>query len=855
MAADSEGSYRGLDSGEAERRLADEGPNELERKRVAGIGRVVVDVMREPLFVLLVAGGIAYLALGNRGEAAMLLGFVCLVVATTVFQQRRTERALQALRDLSSPRALVIRGGEKIRISGREVVRGDILLVAEGDRVAADAVLLDASNLVVDESLLTGESVPMTKAAVADTPVAGDELRIFAGTVVTAGQAVAEVTATGARTALGGIGRALGSIAEEQTPLQRDTRRLVMQVAIIGLALCALVVVLYGLLRGGWLDGLLAGITLAMALLPEEFPVVLTVFLALGAWRLSRQHVLTRRVPAVETLGSATVLCVDKTGTLTANRMTVQELRVGDDRYRPGYADDEALPERFHELVEFSVLASEADPFDPMELAFRRLAEHYLAGSEHLHDDWQLARDYPHKRKMLAHTHAWRASDRSAFVVAAKGAPEAIADLCHLDACAREALESQVRAMAADGLRVLAMARAEFAGEHWPEIQHGFALRLVGLIGLADPLRPTAAAAIAQCRDAGIRVVMITGDYPETAHAVAVAAGLDDGAEVVTGAELEAMSDADLRRRINEASIFARIAPTQKLRLVEALKANGEVVAMTGDGVNDAPALKAAHIGVAMGERGTDVAREAAALVLLDDDFSSIVSAVRAGRRIFDNLRKAMVYIVAVHVPIAGGTLLPLALGWPLLFMPAHIAFLQLIIDPVCSVAFEAEPEEADVMQRPPRSPQTGLFDRAALAFSLLQGCGALIALIAVYGLALADGAAAARTAAFMVLVVSNIALILVNRAFGGGALGSMAAPNRALWLVIGLALALLAVIVAWPPLRQLFHFAVPGAHGLLLAAVATVAVTAWLLALKVAWQRRLGPRSHPAPRGQGTAE
>jgi len=822
----------GLAQTEAAARLRREGYNELPGSRRRSWFAIAFEVLREPMFLLLMAATAIYFVLGDLGEAATLLCSVLAMIAITLRQELRTERVLETLRDLTSPRALVVRDGMQQRIAGREVVRGDVLVLTEGDRVPADAAVLAQRNLQLDESLLTGEAVPVTKTVwdgvAAPGRPGGDALPwVFSGTLVVQGLALAEVVATGPRSEIGRIGQALQTVVPEATPLQRQARRLVRVLATVGLALCVALFVVYGFTRGDWLAGALAGITLAMSALPEEIPVVLTVFMALGAWRIARRRVLTRRMPAIETLGAATVLCVDKTGTLTQNRMAVQAL-VADGQvfHVPADGDGVPLPETFHELLEFGILASEVDPFDPMEQAMRALGQRYLVETEHLHADWKLAHDYPLTREMRAVSHVWRsmrATDE--YVVAAKGAPEAIADLCHLDAPASAALTRQVEDLSAEGLRVLGVAAARFVGQSWPDIQHDFDFRLLGLVALADPLRPAVPAAIAECRAAGIRVVMITGDYPGTALAIARAAGLESGG-VMTGAELDRLSDAELRPRIADVNVFARVVPDQKLKLVHALQADGAVVAMTGDGVNDAPALRAAHIGVAMGQRGTDVAREAAALVLLDDDFASIVHAVRLGRRIYDNLCKALAYIVAVHVPVVGMALLPVLFGWPLVFFPVHVAFLEFIIDPACSIAFEAAPADPDVMRRPPRRPDTPLYTRRDVGFSLLQGIGVLVAGLAVFGGALAGGQAegAARALAFTTLVVGNLALIFANRSQQQSLLASLQRPNRVLgWITAGTVLAL-GPVLALPELRELFRFAPVGAVDLLVAVVAGLA-------------------------------
>jgi Ca2+-transporting ATPase len=846
----------GLSDDQAADRLRADGYNELPSSKPRSLLAIALEVVREPMFLLLVASGSLYLVLGDLAEGLLLLAFVFVVMGITLYQQRKTERALEALRDLSSPRALVIRGGGRKRIPGREVVRGDLVMLAEGDRVPADAVLLDSTGLSVDESLLTGESVPVRKRA---TSAMADELaavppgaespaeglpHVFSGTLVVQGQGVACVRATGIGTELGKIGRALQTVEPEDTAIQRETGRLVRGLAVFGATLCIVVVVVYGLTRADWLNGLLAGLTLAMATLPEEFPVVLTIFLALGAWRLSQRQVLTRRVPAIETLGAATVLCVDKTGTLTLNQMTVRRI-LASGQVHEVRADRKDLPEPFHEVVEFAILASHRDPFDPMEKAFRQLGERYLAQTEHLHDDWTLVREYQLSDRLLAMSHVWKSRETEEYVIAAKGAPEAIADLCHLDDGQAQALSADVSAMAADGLRVLGVARATFRPAALPGEQHDFPFELLGLVGLEDPVRPTAVAAVRECDAAGIRVVMITGDYPGTARNIGRQVGLRT-ASVVTGADLDTMTDADLRDRVKTASIFARVVPEQKLRLVEAFKANGEVVAMTGDGVNDAPALKSSHIGIAMGGRGTDVAREAASLVLLDDDFTSIVQAVRLGRRIFDNLKKAMAYIFAIHVPIAGMSLLPVLFRWPLVLLPVHIVFLELIIDPACSVVFEAEGEEADVMQRPPRDSRERLFGALTLGLSLTQGMAVLAVVALVFGIALARGSgeAEARALAFTTLIVANIGLILANRSWSQTIVSRIGSPNRAFWWVAGGAAGFLAAALYVPVLREVFHFARLSAADVLLCLFAGGVSTVWFELLKVVNRRRVRGRA-----------
>lgn len=825
---------------EAVERLRREGYNEIPSAGTRSIFAIAFGVAREPMFLLLVACGAIYLILGDVEEALLLLAFVFVVMGITFYQERKTERALEALRDLASPRALVIRDGVQKRIAGREVVRDDILLLAEGDRVPADAELVWCVNLSVDESLLTGESAPVRKAAGGDLPAmarpGGDDLPfVYSSTLVVQGRGVARVRATGTHTEIGKIGKALQEVESSETILQRETRRLVRALAVGGLSLCVLVIGVHGFTRGNWLEGFLAGITLAMAVLPEEIPVVLTVFLALGAWRISRKHVLTRRVPAVETLGSTTVLCVDKTGTLTVNRMTVKGLFAAGRYHEVRPAGKGPLPEEFHELVEFSILASQKDPFDPMEKAIGKLGALRLEGTEHLHRDWKQVREYPLSKKLLALAHVWVSPDGAEYVVAAKGAPEAVADLCHMSGADTEGLARNIAGMASRGLRVLGVARARFPHTALPEEPHEFDFEFLGLVGLADPVRAAVPGAISECRRAGVRVVMITGDYPGTAENIAREIGLGAHDRCITGPELDAMDDDALQGRIGEVDIFARVVPEQKLRLVTALRAHGEIVAMTGDGVNDAPALKAAHIGVAMGRRGTDVAREAAGLVLLDDDFSSIVSAIRLGRRIFDNIRKAIAYIFAIHVPIAGLSLIPVLFKLPLVLMPVHVVFLELIIDPACSVVFEAEPEEKDVMDRPPRDPKKPLFGKRTVALSLLQGLSVLAIVLSVFVISLyrGQGESEARALTFTTLIVANLGLIMTNRSWSRSILESMGSPNPAQWWVLGGAALFLALVLYVPFLREVFRFSLLHPLDLCICVCAGAVSILWFEGLK----------------------
>jgi Ca2+-transporting ATPase len=832
----------GLSTAEAQQCLAASGYNELNPPKPRRVWHIVADVLREPMFLLLISAGGIYLLLGDAEGALMLLFFVLLIIVLTVFQEYRSERVLEALRDLSSPRALVMRDGKRQRIAGREVAQGDLLLLTEGDRVAADAVLLSCNDLFADESMLTGESIPVRKItgspdSVACQPGGDAQPFVYAGTVLVQGSGIGLVTATGKSSAIGQIGKSLQDTRSGASPLRIQIDRMVRRVAVFSTVMCLILVVVYGITRGHWLDALLAGIALAMSALPEEFPVILSVFMALGAWRISRRDVLTRRLDAIETLGATTVLCTDKTGTLTENRMMIRQL------YSSGQMlqvdSHSPLPEPWHELVEFGILASERDPFDPMERALHELGRRTLNGSEHLHEAWQLVHEYSLSPELAAMSHVWQGDEQEHHMVAAKGAPEAIIDLCHLPDAQAKSIAQVAAEMADQGLRVLGVARAKLkpgleSEQRWPAQQHDIEFTFVGLLGLHDPLRPDVTDAIAQCHAAGIRVVMITGDHARTAQSIARELGLPF-ADILTGGELDALSDEALRSKLRDVQVFARIVPQQKLRLVEAFKANGEIVAMTGDGVNDAPALKAAHIGVAMGKRGTDVAREAAGLVLLNDDFASLVATIRLGRRIYDNLRKAMSYAIAVHIPIVGMALLPVLTGQPLLLMPAHIMFLELIIGPACSIFFEAEPEEKNIMQRPPRAANEPLFGGKLLTNSLLQGLMAFAVAAAIYAWALLKGwdDNTVRALVFTAMVAGNIALVFSNRSLNASWQGAWSRENPVLWWIVLGGSAGLALVLSVPVLRELFHFSGDAPHILGVGVLAALSVLLLSAAVK----------------------
>lgn len=800
---------KGLDEYTVIRKLKAEGYNELPVSRPKTVWKILAGVVREPMFILLVSCGTIYMWLGDIGEGSMLMASVALIIVITFFQEKKTERALEALRNLSSPRALVIRNGKQQRIPGREVVTDDIVVLQEGDRIPADCTVMEANHLQVDESVLTGEAFPVKKTVwngqqVFTFPAGDNAPFVYSGTLIVSGQGMAKVNATGLKTQMGRIGKLLQNVKEEKTLIQKETATIVKIFTTLGLILCTALILLYGFTWHDWLNGFLAGISLAMAMVPEEFAVVITVFMAVGAWRISRKKVLARKNSAIEMLGAVTVLCCDKTGTLTQNNMSVKKLYANGETV--SVKDNNTLSGQMTDILKYGLLSSQLKPFDPMEKAIVAAGLPYTPGIE----KYTLIKEYPLSTALLAMTHVFTQPGIQQKVVATKGAPEAIARLCQLNTEEEQQLHQQIASMASEGMRILGVAYTLFEGDHLPESQQEFVFTFCGLIGLEDPLRDSIPSDLDICYQAGIRVIMITGDYPVTATSIAKKMGLKKADTVVTGKQLSQMSESELIVQISNVNVFARVAPEQKLLLVEMLKKNGEIVAMTGDGVNDAPALRSAHVGIAMGKRGTDVAREASGMVLTDDNFSSIIDAIRLGRRISDNMQKAMGYIMAVHVPIAGLALLPaLVPVVPVILFPLHIAFLELIIDPASSMIFENEPEEKNIMQRPPRNAKVPLFGMGKIIAALFQGFMILATCLAVIwiGKYLQMDNEVIRSLTFVTLIVANIGFILTSRSRTRNIIEMLHIKNAAVkWVTFG-ALAFLLLVLYVPGLRNLFHF------------------------------------------------
>jgi magnesium-transporting ATPase (P-type) len=941
------GDVVGLTDEEAARRLQKDGLNEIATEKTGSILNILIGTIKEPVFILLLIGALLYIFIGDVTEGLVLLSFIIVIITIDLYQEARSSRAVEALRAMSSPRAKVLRNGVGKYISGRDVVRDDILFMLEGDIVPADAVILSANNLKIDESLLTGESVPVEKKALGLEDAAFKNLisdeefkhyHIYASTRVVAGRSIAQVIKTGKNTEVGQISQRLKEINLEETPLQKQTGLLVKRVGLIAL-ICCLIVVLYYIFTPGILDifvkikeGVLSGISLALALIPEEFPIVLTIFLALGAYRIASKNVLTRRVPTIEALGAVTVLCTDKTGTLTENKMKVAALAVfptertmkkiseefkedlvtieptrleddlcikdikkkdsnGEKRYALQVSKEECetcveecaikgglifklssieekfrslrernnseeidLPYQFDILARYAVLASEPNPFDPMELAFLELADKYVWRHKELAipKDWSILKHYELSPALPATTHVWACEDIDAekpCILSMKGAPESVLDLCHMMEREKEIVEQTTKIMADEALRVLGVAGNEIKHHHYgdlPEEQHAYKFRFLGLLGLYDPPRPESAPAIAKCRSAGIRVIMVTGDHPETAGAIAKAVGLSFGDDnrdikgIVTGPELANLKKQGRDKELLKdpaVNVISRTSPTQKLDIVNALKDAGEFVAMTGDGVNDAAALKSSNVGIAMGARGTDVAREAADLVLVQDDFASITDAIEQGRRIFDNIRKAMMFIIAVHVPIVLLSIVPLFMGYSGFLAPVHIVLLELIIDPACTLVFENEPADADIMLRPPRKIDTPIIPRRGFGVSLLQGAviglcllGFMFILTVIF-----PGCPMIflRTATMLALIVANLTLILTNRSMKLNFIRLITIKNRMFWILVVFVIIISVLIFGIPALTGLFQFTPLPLNIILLSIFIGFGSVLWIEAIK----------------------
>lgn len=798
----------GLSSADARRLQQQYGKNELTPQKKESFLQKTFHIICEPMFLLLIVAAVMYFVLGEPRDGAIMLMFVIGMISIDVVQEWKTDKTLNALKDLSAPHVKVIRDGGETVIASADLVPGDLMLIYEGVKIPADGVVVRCNDLCVEESSLTGEAEGVWKVPHESAEPSKDYWRkdyCYAGTLVTQGTGTVLVDKTGAETEYGKIGKNVADAPDEPSPLQKQTGRLVRTCAgIAGILFVLVGVITYFNLPDHALgarltESVLSGITLAMAMIPEEFPVILTVFLSMGAWRLAKKQSLVRKLPSVETLGSVSVLCVDKTGTITMNQMAVQET------WAPNRDE--------HALIEIMGLGCETDAYDPMEKAMLSYCDSHGISKDDLFGG-ELISEYAFTNELKMMGHVWRRDGR--IVIAAKGSSEKILTICNMTEAEREAAEQKIGEMSKEGLRVIAVATATPASVE--DVPAGIAecrLNLCGLIGLADPPRESVKADIAVCRRAGIRVVMITGDNGITAASIARKIGMEHCDNIITGDMLNEMSDDELREAVIDVSIFSRVVPEHKMRIVKAFKENGEIVAMTGDGVNDAPALKYADIGIAMGKRGSEVSREAADLILMDDNFTTIVETVRDGRRIYDNIRKAVGYVFTIHIPIAFTSLLAPILGVApaaLMLLPLHVVLLELLIDPTCSIVLERQPAETDIMTRRPRDPQAKLLDGRLLTKSIIQGLAVFAASFGIYFSVLAGdpaNAPVARAMGLVVIMLSNLLLVQVNSSDCDFALQSMTrlVKDGVMWTANIGTLLMLAMIL-YTPLSHLLKLA-----------------------------------------------
>lgn len=829
----------GLTSAEAKQLQDKYGKNELTPQKKESFFKKVIHIICEPMFLLLIVAAIIYFLLGEPRDGAIMLIFVVGIISIDVIQEWKTDKTLNALKDLSAPHCTVIRDGKEQQIASADLVPGDLMMICEGVKIPADGVVLRCADLCVDESSLTGEAEGVWKTPVENTEPTKDYWRrdyCYAGTLVTQGTATVLVDKIGANTEYGKIGLGVAAAPQEDTPLQKQTGKLVKTCAIIAGVLFALVAVFTWFnipdhqFTDRLIESILSGVTLAMAMIPEEFPVILTVFLSMGAWQLAKKNSLVRKLPSVETLGAVSVLCVDKTGTITMNQMTVQELWTANGTEQT--------------LVETMGLGCETDAYDPMEKAMLRCCEEHGIPKEKLFSN-EFVSEYAFTNELKMMGHIWRKDDE--LVIAAKGSPERILTICELTDEERCAAEEQIQALSASGLRVIAIATAHPENEAAiPAAITDCRLTLLGLVGLADPPRESVKDDIAVCNRAGIRVVMITGDNGVTASAIAKKIGIPGSDNIITGEALEDMTDEELREAVKTVSIFSRVIPEHKMRIVKAFKENGEIVAMTGDGVNDAPALKYADIGIAMGKRGSEVSREAADLILMDDNFTTIVETVKDGRRIYDNIRKAVGYVFTIHIPIAFASLLAPLLGIApasLFLLPLHVVLLELIIDPTCSIVLERQPAERDIMERKPRNPNEKLLTAKTLLKSVMQGLVMFAASFGTYFSVLSqnpDNAPLARTMGLAIVMLANLFLVQVNSSDSDFAIQSFfrLIKDKVMWTVnIGTIASLLLIL--YTPLCGFLKLA-PLSVGQFFSAVGIAAIAVlWYEVVKLVQKMR----------------
>ncbi|KGO78761.1 haloacid dehalogenase [Flavobacterium beibuense F44-8] len=822
---------KGLSSQEVEQSREKHGSNAINFKKENRIIMALKDLVKEPMIILLLVAAAIYFISGDIGDGIFMAASILLVATISLYQESRSRNALEKLKSYTRPHCKVIRNGEEQTINNEELVIDDLMIVEEGSSVAADGIIVQANDFSVNESVITGESFPVSK------DENKEDKEVYSGTIVVSGLAVARVTAIGIGTRLGQIGQSLEDISSEKTPLEKQIANFVKKMVIIGAVVFIAVWVFNYINSGNIVDSLLKSLTLAMSILPEEIPVAFTTFMALGAWRLMKAGIIVKQMKTVETLGSATVICTDKTGTITENKMTLARVaafpnliinKPGEDNLNP---DDK-------QLISYAMWASEPIPFDPMETA---LHEAYLKLGEDKRPDFKMVHEYPLGGKPPMMTHIFEDSNGNR-IIAAKGAPEAMMEVSGLTNYEKEKVNSTITQLAENGFRVLGVGHTVFDGNNFPEHQQDFKFRFNGIVAFYDPPKENISSVFQSFYDAGIEVKIVTGDNALTTASIAKQVGFKDYDKTLSGDELMKLTDEELKDKVMHTAIFTRMFPEAKLKIINALKACNQVVAMTGDGVNDGPALKTAHIGIAMGKKGTEIAKDAASLILPDDNLAKMVDAIAMGRKIYTNLKKAIQYIISIHIPIILTVFIPLAAGWiyPNIFTPVHVIFLELIMGPTCSIIYENEPMEKNTMNHKPRPFTATFFNLGELLTSIIQGLAITAGTIGVYLYAVSLNLTEShvRTMVFVTLISANIFLTLVNRSFYYSLITSFGYRNRLIPLIIGITVLLTFLLLYIDPFVIFFEFSTPSLWLLGVSTLAGFVSVIWFETVK--WVKRL---------------
>ena len=792
---------QGLSTEEVIQSRKKNGSNSLEHQDKNHFITSLIEMIKEPMFLLLLLATSIYFITGEYSNGIFMLAAIILVSAISLYQESKSRNAIEELKKLSQPKSKVIRNGEIIEIPSEEIVLGDFIQTEEGTFVPADGTIIQSNDFSVNESVLTGESLSVFKNEKSEIN------QVFQGTIAASGLAICEVTAIGNQTQLGKIGKSIESIVEEKTPLQLQIGNFVKKLSLIGLLFFGIVWAINYYNSRLLLDSLLKALTLAMSIIPEEIPVAFTTFMALGAWRLMKMGIIVKQTKTVETLGSATVICTDKTGTITQNKMSLAQIFTLSNNKISGNFN-EKLNEQELELLSLSMWASEPIPFDGMEIALHEAYSKLKITDER--PNFKLIHEYPLGGKPPMMTHIFE-NTTGTRIIAAKGAPEAIIACSKLSKEEIQKINNAIESMSKEGFRVLGVGVSEFAGNNFPKTQQEFTFKFLGIVAFYDPPKENIKTVLDAFYNAGIQVKIVTGDNAETTTTIAKQIGFRNPENTLNGDELMTMDEATLKEKVMETTIFTRMFPEAKLKIIEALKANNQIVAMTGDGVNDGPALKSAHIGIAMGQKGTEIAKQAANLILIDDDLAKMTDAIAMGRKIYINLKKAIQYIISIHIPIVMIVFIPLVLGWiyPNIFSPVHIIFLEIIMGPTCSIIYENEPMESNLMLQKPRPLTNTFFNLKEITISIVQGLVITLGLLFIYQYCVHENCSesATRTVVFLTLIASNIFLTLANRSFYYSILTTIQYKNNLVLIIIGATILLTSLLLLVPVFSKFFMF------------------------------------------------